>query len=966
MVTVPEAATTAGSSALPETGHRVVQRTLMRADEDLDVRSLYMWAVTTLSGGESDVDGDDEGRYVDPDVGLQGYGRVNDDHETVVDPGRRITFGAYFNAFPAGYWRRWTDYTHVRLEATLRGEGTFIVYRSTSKGHVLRHSATPVDTLGEGADGTGVQTISLDLPLQPFIDGGWYWFDIEGGEHELTLAGASWAIETDRLTSGTVSLGITTFNRPDFCTDQLLNIASDPELLEIVDHVIVVDQGNQTVADHPQYAAAAEALGDKLRVITQPNLGGSGGFSRAMHETVEAGLSDYVLLLDDDVVCQLDGIRRAIAFADLAKTPTLVGGHMFSLYDRTVMHAYGETVGRWRWFWGPAPATTHGHDFSQIPMRSAKWIHRRIDVDFNGWWMCLIPTQVVKEIGLSLPMFIKWDDCEFGLRAGAAGFPTVSFPGAAVWHVPWTEKDDTLDWQAYFHERNRLVSALLHSPYDHGGRLVLESMENHVKRLISMQYSTGEIIMMALQDVLDGPERMHRDLRSRLGEIRELRAGFDDARPRTDLDLFPAPKLKKPHKRGKGVGIPTSRSGKIMMAATGLVRQVTKPRDLAAEHPEGIIPHVDQRWYRLAHFDSAIVSAADGSTAAWHRRDRKAFTAQMSKSSAMHARLYREWPKLSARYREALPAPDLARGVARVLPRRRVTAVATPPGAPHDLSKEPMRSPAPSSGLLEVFRRRYLLKLLVQREIKARYQGSLLGLLWSYLNPLSQFFIYFFIIGVIFNLHDDIPNFAIHIFSAIIIVHFFSETFNAGTRSIVRNRQIVKKMAVPREMFPVASMLVSLYHVGPQIVILIAATVFYGWTPDVYGIVCFAVGLVLIMLLGTGLALLFSAANVFFRDVSSVVNIVTNLVRFGVPMIYSYEMVSKRFGAAEPYYLLNPIADAVLLFQRAFWTGSTDQPTLMPDHLLLRGLVMVAVSAVVLLIGQVVFTRLENKIPERL
>ena len=110
-----------------------------------------------------------------------------------------------------------------------------------------------------------------------------------------------------------------------------------------------------------------------------------------------------------------------------------------------------------RWFWGPAPQTNHGHDFAQRSLRSTTWLHRRVDVDYNGWWMCLIPTRVIREIGLSLPMFIKWDDAEFGLRAGEAGYPTVTLPGVAVWHVPWTEKDDTLDWQAYFHERNRLV-----------------------------------------------------------------------------------------------------------------------------------------------------------------------------------------------------------------------------------------------------------------------------------------------------------------------------------------------------------------------------------------------------------------------------------------------------------------------------------------------------------------------------
>ena len=83
---------------------------------------------------------------------------------------------------------------------------------------------------------------------------------------------------------------------------------------------------------------------------------------------------------------------------------------------------------------------------------------------------------LVREIGLSLPIFIKWDDAEFGLRANEAGYPTVSLPGAAVWHVPWTDKDDTIDWQAYYHARNRMLAALLHSPYPRGGRLIPESL----------------------------------------------------------------------------------------------------------------------------------------------------------------------------------------------------------------------------------------------------------------------------------------------------------------------------------------------------------------------------------------------------------------------------------------------------------------------------------------------------------
>ena len=110
----------------------------------------------------------------------------------------------------------------------------------------------------------------------------------------------------------------------------------------------------------------------------------------------------------------------------------------------------------------------------------------------------------------------------------------------------------------------------------------------------------------------------------------------------------------------------------------------------------------------------------------------------------------------------------------------------------------PLVAPSLTSGLMEVFRRRYLLKLLVRREISARYQGSFLGLLWSYINPLSQFFIYYFIMQVVIG-RDRVENFAVHVFCGLIVVHFFVETFNAGTRSIVRNKSLVQKLAIDRK-----------------------------------------------------------------------------------------------------------------------------------------------------------------------
>lgn len=297
-----------------------------------------------------------------------------------------------------------------------------------------------------------------------------------------------------------------------------------------------------------------------------------------------------------------------------------------------------------------------------------------------------------------------------------------------------------------------------------------------------------------------------------------------------------------------------------------------------------------------------------------------------------------------------------------------MTDVATGPA--RDGEELPLRPPSADNGLLAVFRQHYLLKLLVRREISARYQGSFLGLLWSYINPLTQFFIYWFVIGFLFRLHQDVPNFPIHLFAGLILVHFFNETFNAGTRSIMRNKALVVKMAMPREMFPVATMLVSLYHVVPQVVILLVAALLNGWTPDAVGMASLVLALLIIACIGLSGALLFSAANVFFRDFGNIVNVLTNFVRFGVPMMYPYAMVQERFGRFADYYLLNPLADAVVLFQRAFWVGTVPEDrfddVVMPDNLLTHGVLALLACVVLLAISQWVFSRLENKIPERL
>jgi galactofuranosylgalactofuranosylrhamnosyl-N-acetylglucosaminyl-diphospho-decaprenol beta-1,5/1,6-galactofuranosyltransferase len=563
----------------------------------------------------------------------------------MISQGRRVSFATYFNAFPASYWRRWTTVSSVTLRIRLAGESTIVLYRSTAKGH-----SHPVETINVESDDR--ETIERTLPLTPFIDGGWYWFDIVAGPRGTTLIEADWLAPAEPAPHGRFSIGITSFNQPDDLVNQLRTLGEAADLHDLLDTVYVIEQGTKRAVDHPGFADGAKRLGDRLQIIEQGNLGGSGGFARSMDETVRAGQSDYLLIMDDDVQIDPEGILRAVTFADLARKPTIVGGHMFSRYDRSVLHAFAEAIAPYKWWWGTAPNTKTLHDFGRRNLRNTPWLHRRAESDYNGWWMCLIPTRIIAEIGLALPVFIKWDDAEYGVRAKAHGYPTVSMPGVAAWQAPWTDKNDAQDWQAYYHLRNRVVAALLHSQQPHGGSLVYESLERQLQNLLSMQYSTAALRLMAIEDVLTGPAHLHRELGTKLPQLRELRAKYTDAQGAADLENFPPPRRRAPE-AVKDSTTPTNKVNLLAKALGGTVRQLKPPRKGARQRPQLALPNQDASWWVLAKLDSALVSVPDGTSAAWYQRDPQLFRSLGLRSFILHMRLRRQWARLAAQYRAA-------------------------------------------------------------------------------------------------------------------------------------------------------------------------------------------------------------------------------------------------------------------------------------------------------------------------
>lgn len=554
--------------------------------------------------------------------------------------GERLSLATYFNAFPAAYWQRWTSAKEVRLTITLDAKANIEVLRSSVRGTFT----TMASRVGEG-------TMEFVLPINRFGDGGWIWPEITAFDGDVTLTEASWAVQTPAEKKKTkLTIGITTFNMAAECVAQANRFLNAPEVLDRIAEILIVDQGTRNVVDEPGYEEVQAALGDKLRIIRQPNLGGSGGFSRGMYETLKNPDSDYVMLLDDDAEVEPEGVLRAISFADHALKPIIVGGHMFNLNERTILHSWGEKIDSFKFWWEAVVPELTQVDLAQRTIRTDPLLNRRLDVMYNGWWMCLIPKTVIKEIGLSLPVFIKWDDAEYGIRAAKKGFRTVSLPGAAVWHVPWSEKDDGLDWQAYFHQRNRWVAALIHSPHERGGRLPKVSMATDLKCLLSMQYYAEDMRIKALRDVLAGPEHMRMTMGEKAVEARQAAAQYSDAKLITDPADYPATvhmdNLVLRHQ-------PVGKLKMVISAAKGIAHQLKPVPTPDPAMVQRHIPTFDARWWKLSQLDDVLVSNAEGSGVWRYQRDREHFRSTFTESLRLHNELRKRWKELSQEYQNA-------------------------------------------------------------------------------------------------------------------------------------------------------------------------------------------------------------------------------------------------------------------------------------------------------------------------
>lgn len=261
---------------------------------------------------------------------------------------------------------------------------------------------------------------------------------------------------------------------------------------------------------------------------------------------------------------------------------------------------------------------------------------------------------------------------------------------------------------------------------------------------------------------------------------------------------------------------------------------------------------------------------------------------------------------------------------------------------------------------------RELLGLLVRRELKARYKDSALGFVWSLLRPLALLLIYYVAIGKFLGAERSVPNFAIFVFTGLTAWGLFAEIIGSSTTSIVSNSGLIKKVYVPREIFPLATVGSAGFNFLIQLAILLAATLVTGQFPLSINLLYLPLSLAVLLLFSVAFGLILAAVNVYLRDVQHLVEVLLLVLFWASPIVYAFSFVHKilQGGLLEQLYLANPVTLIVLGFQKAIWISGG--PDAQPHDLAIRLGIVGVLSLVLLWVGQRIFARLEGNFAQEL
>lgn len=257
------------------------------------------------------------------------------------------------------------------------------------------------------------------------------------------------------------------------------------------------------------------------------------------------------------------------------------------------------------------------------------------------------------------------------------------------------------------------------------------------------------------------------------------------------------------------------------------------------------------------------------------------------------------------------------------------------------------------STLKEIYEYRTMIGSLVRRELRGKYEKSVLGFLWAFLGPMFQILIYGIVFTVVF--HNNMSNYYIFLMTGLLPWTFFSDSLSQGTGSIVYNSEMVKKIYFPREVLVIGEVNAKLVNMLLSFIVMVFFILISGVGFSIHAIMLPVIVLIE-YLIALGMALLVAAATVYLRDLEYVVNVILMAWVWGTPIMYTTDNITN------PLFLtllrLNPMTGVIGGYQSIFYGHVWPNPRSL--------LYPLCFGIFILLVGFGAFEKLKKRFAEEL
>ncbi len=543
-----------------------------------------------------------------------------------------VYLDTYFNGFSIGKWRKYTRIEQVNLTLRFRGKARVtLLWNERSRGQVIKHYLEEKVLESDGGE--------VSLPFWESGCMGIYSADILALEDTVLYGGYYWTgLREEQTDSVRLALDICTFRREEFVKRNMALLGKtifEKEMyrelrggvrIYVVDNAGTLEK-NELTAD--------STLENHICLIKNRNVGGSGGFTRGLLEIrrdMEKYGHTHALLMDDDIVIEPEAVFRTWRLLSLLKEEykgAFVGGAMLRLD-----FPYLQTESGAAWNSGELISRKQGVDLRSIEACLFNEIEE--SVDFAAWWFCAVPLSVVRDDNLPIPVFIRGDDVEYGLRNAKN---IIALNGICVWHEPFENKYSSAMY--YYILRNRLIDNALHGR-EQEPRSFIRVMRNWVKSEVYLyRYKNARLLLQGVSDYYRGIDW----LKEQDGETlhgRVMGAGYR-LQPVQELDaVFDCGMLDRALKDSDSY-----RLSRRVLRRTTLNGTFLKPR-----RRQGVVPTVDTRYcsvYRTEKILNYDEASRRGFVTVRDKKEARACMRQLRRLIRKTKRVYRD---VNQEYRE--------------------------------------------------------------------------------------------------------------------------------------------------------------------------------------------------------------------------------------------------------------------------------------------------------------------------